>query len=181
MFLTGNIKVQVNLLHLLTSANFHQDIILHIQEDHQWRVRLMHSLILVWFLSPFQLPNSQCGAYSQQRYKHQYCCAWDCILQILFSSYQISLSLNQSFVAKIRSISISSPCHFYFVLYCFIEFSWSPLPLRSAQSRGPPDLLWSSLRYGRCKADIHRMSCTLVFALIRVRKHWWDDITQGKQ
>ena len=26
----------------------------------------MHSLILVWFLSPFQLPNSQCGAYSQQ-------------------------------------------------------------------------------------------------------------------
>ena len=45
---------------------------------------------------------------------------WDCILQILFSSYQISLSLNQSFVAKIRSISISSPCHFYFVLYCFI-------------------------------------------------------------
>ena len=21
----------------------------------------------------------------------------------------------------------------------------------------------------------------LVFALIRVRKHWWDDITQGKQ
>ena len=123
MFLTGNIKVQVNLLHLLTSANFHQDIILHIQEDHQWRVRLMHSLILMWFLSPFQLPNSQCGAYSQQRYKHQYCCAWDCILQILFSSYQISLSLNQSFVAKIRSISISSPCHFYFVLYCFIGFS----------------------------------------------------------
>ena len=48
--------------------------------------RLMHSLILVWFLSPFQLPNSQCGAYSQQRCKHQYCCAWDCILQILFSS-----------------------------------------------------------------------------------------------
>ena len=160
--------------------------------------RLMHSLILVWFLSPFQLPNSQCGAYSQQRCKHQYCCAWDCILQILFSSYQISLSLNQSFVAKIRSISISSPCHFYFVLYCFIGFSWSPLPLfvplrsvqsqrpldvvnRSAQSRCPSDILWSSLRYGRCKADIQRMSCTLVFALIRVRKHWWDNITQGKQ
>ena len=43
--------------------------------------------------------------------------------------YHISLSLNQSFVAKIRSISISSPCQFYFVLYCFIDFSWSPLPL----------------------------------------------------
>ena len=79
-------------------------------------------------------------------------------------------------------------CHFYFMLYCFIGFSWSMLPLfvplrsvqsqrpldvvnRSAQSRCPPDILWSSLRYGRCKADIHRMSCTLVFALIRVRKH----------
>ena len=29
-FLTGNIKVQVNLLHQPTSVNFHQDIILHI-------------------------------------------------------------------------------------------------------------------------------------------------------
>ena len=67
------IKVLKNLLHLPTSANFHQDIIWHIQEVHQWRVRLMHSLILVWFLSSFQLPNSQCGAYSQQRCKHQYC------------------------------------------------------------------------------------------------------------
>ena len=28
--LTGNIKVQVNLLHQPTSVNFHQDIILHI-------------------------------------------------------------------------------------------------------------------------------------------------------
>ena len=35
----------MNLPHLPTSANFHQDIILHIQEVHQWRVRLMHSLI----------------------------------------------------------------------------------------------------------------------------------------
>ena len=60
------------------------------------------------------------GAYSQQRCKHQYYCAVDCILQILFSSYLISLSFNQLFVTKIRSISISSPCHFYFVLYCFI-------------------------------------------------------------
>ncbi|RHO86269.1 hypothetical protein DW049_11465 [Ruminococcus sp. AF41-9] len=39
----------------------------------------------------------------------------------------------------------------------------------------------SSFHYGRCKADIHWMSCTLVFSLIRVRKPWWDDITQGKQ
>ena len=116
----------------------------------------------------FLLPNNQCGAYSLHWYKHQCCSFVDCILQILFSSYLISLSFNQSFVTKIRSISISSPCHFYFVLYCFILFSWPSLPLRSAQSRCPLDILWSLL-------------CTLVFALIRVRKHWWDDITQGKQ
>ena len=30
------------------------------------------------------------------------------------------VSREESFVTKIRSISISSPCHFYFVLYCFI-------------------------------------------------------------
>jgi len=35
------------------------------------------------------------------------------------SAFFISLSFNQLFATKIRSISISSPCHFYFVLYCF--------------------------------------------------------------
>ena len=125
-------------------------------------------------------------------YKCQCCCGTCCIL---CKWYSCCVSFKSK---KYRSISISSPCHFYFVLYCFIGFSWSPLPLfvplrsvqsqrpldvvnRSAQSRCPPDILWSSLRYGRCKADIHRMSCTLVFALIRVRKHWWDNITQRKQ
>ena len=125
-------------------------------------------------------------------YKCQCCCGTCCIL---CKWYSCCVSFKSQ---KYRSISISSPCRFYFVLYCFIGFSWSPLPLfvplrsvqsqrpldvvnRSAQSRCPPDILWSSLRYGRCKADIHRMSCTLVFALIRVRKHWWDNITQRKQ
>ena len=115
--------VLTNLLHLPTSASFHQDTILHIQVAHQWQVRSMHSLIRVWFLNPFRFTNSQCGAYNQQKYKHRCCFCVDCILQILFSSYRISLSFNQSFVTKIRSISISSPCHFYFVLYCFIDFS----------------------------------------------------------
>ena len=36
-------------------------------------------------------------------------------------------------------------------------------------------------RFGRHRAEVHRTSCALVFSLIRVRKHWWDDITQGKQ
>ena len=38
-----------------------------------------------------------------------------------------------------------------------------------------------SCRFGQHTAEVHRTSCALVFALIRVRKHWWDDITQGKQ
>ena len=33
-----------------------------------------------------------------------------------FKFAQISLSFNQSFLTKIRSVSISSPCHFHFVL-----------------------------------------------------------------
>ena len=48
---------------------------------------------------------------------------------------KILVSLNQSFVAKIRSISISSPCHFYFVLYCFIGFSCPCIcPYQSSQT-----------------------------------------------
>ena len=108
---------------------------------HRLQVKSMRSLIRVWFLNSFLPPNNQYGAYILHWYIHQYCFCVDYILQILFSSYLISLSFNQSSVTKIRSISISSPCHFYFVLYCFIEFSWSPLPLRSAQSRCPLDIL----------------------------------------
>ena len=109
-----------NLLHLLTSVNSHQDTVSHILVVHQWQVCLMHNLIRVWFSNSFLLPSSQCEAYSLHWYKHQCCFVWDYILQILFSSYLISLSFNQLFATKIRSISISSPCHFYFVLYCFI-------------------------------------------------------------
>ena len=83
----------------------------------------VHNPIQEWSLSSSQLPNSQCEAYNQQKYKHQCCSCVDCILQIFLSSYRISLSFNQSFVINIRSISISSPSHFYFVLYCFIDFS----------------------------------------------------------
>ena len=98
----------------------HQDTVSHILVVHQWQVCLMHNLIRVWFSNSFLLPSSQCEAYSLHWYKHQCCFVRDYILQILFSSYLISLSFNQLFATKIRSISISSPCHFYFVLYCFI-------------------------------------------------------------
>ena len=55
----------MNLLHLPTSVNCPQDIILHIQVVHRLQVKSMHSLIRVWFLNPFRLPSSQCEAYSQ--------------------------------------------------------------------------------------------------------------------
>ena len=93
----------MNLLYLPTSVNCPQDIILHIQVVHRLQVKSMHSLqsgvrmhslIRVWFLNPFRLPSSQCEAYSQHLYKCQCCFVVDCILQILFSSYPISLSAN---------------------------------------------------------------------------------------
>ena len=102
-----------NLLHLPTSVNSHQDTVSHILVVHQWQVCLMHNLIRVWFSNSFLLSSSQCEAYSRHWYKHQYCCIVDYILQILFSSYHIFLSSNQSIVTKIRSISISSLCRFH--------------------------------------------------------------------
>ena len=92
----------MNLLHLPTSVNCPQDIISHIQVVHRLQVKSMHSLIRGWFLKLFRLPSSQCEAYSQHLYKCQCCFVVDCILQILFSSYPISLSFNQSLVAKIK-------------------------------------------------------------------------------
>ena len=154
----------MSLPHLPTSANFHQDIIFAYSRGSSMASAFnAQSDPGVVFQVLFSFPTVNAEHIANRGVNINTVALGDCILQILFSSYQISLSLNQSFVAKIRSISISSPCHFYFVLYCFIGFSWSPL------------------RYGRCKADIHWMFCTLVFALIRVRKHWWDNITQGKQ
>ena len=47
MFLIGNIKVQVNLPQLPTSANFHQDITLHILMAHQLQEMSKHILIQV--------------------------------------------------------------------------------------------------------------------------------------
>ena len=134
----------MNLLHLPTSVNCPQDIISHIQVVNQLQVKLMHSLIRVWFLNPFQLPSSQCEAYSQHLYKCQCCFVVDCILQILFSSYPISLSFNQSLVAIIKKHFNQSTMSLLFYVILFYNFF------------------------------------ALVFALIRVRKHWWGDITQGK-
>ena len=107
------IKVLKNLLHLPTSANFHQDITLHILMVHQLQETSKHNLIRVWFLNSFLLPNSQCEAYSLHWYKHQYCCTVDCILQILFSSYLISLSLNHQFQ---KSEAFQSVHHVTFIL-----------------------------------------------------------------
>ena len=98
----------MNLLHLPTSVNCPQDIILHIQVVHRLQVKSMHSLIRVWFLNPFRLPSSQCEAYRQHLYKCQCCFVVDCILQILFSSYHILLSFNQSlaWLVKLEKFNI---------------------------------------------------------------------------
>ena len=41
-------------------------------------------------------------------------------------------------------------------------------PLRSAQSRNPPDVLRSPLRYGRCRTDVPRTSCNPSSARLRL-------------
>ncbi|RHQ61462.1 hypothetical protein DWY36_03060 [Firmicutes bacterium AF25-13AC] len=41
------------------------------------------------------------------------------------------------------------------------------------------DFVGLRCRFGRHRADVHRTSCALAFSLTKVRKHWWDDITQG--
>ena len=53
-------------------------------------------------------------AYIRQMYKCQCCCGTCCIL---CKWYSCCVSFKSK---KYRSISISSPCRFYFVLYCFI-------------------------------------------------------------
>ena len=137
------IKVLKNLLHLPTSANFHQDITLHILMVHQLQETSKHNLIRVWFLNSFPLPNSQCEAYSLHWYKHQYCCTVDCILQILFSSYLISLSLNHQFQ---KSEAFQSVHHVtfilcYTVLYNFLALVFSLIRVRK--------LIWEDITQGK--------------------------------
>ena len=137
------IKVLKNLLHLPTFANFHQDITLHILMVHQLQETSKHNLIRVWFLNSFLLPNSQCEAYSLHWYKHQYCCTVDCILQILFSSYLISLSLNHQFQ---KSEAFQSVHHVtfilcYTVLYNFLALVFSLIRVRK--------LIWEDITQGK--------------------------------
>ena len=83
------------------------------------------------------------GAYSQQRCKHQYYCAVDCILQILFSSYLISLSLNHQFQ---KSEAFQSVHHVtfilcYTVLYNFLALVFSLIRVRK--------LIWEDITQGK--------------------------------
>ena len=90
----------------------------------------VNALIRVWFLNPFRLPSSQCEAYSQHLYKCQCCFVVDCILQILFSSYPISLSFNQSLVAKIKkNFNQSTMSLLFYVILFYIIFLPLYLPL----------------------------------------------------
>ena len=137
------IKVLKNLLHLPTSANFHQDITLHILMVHQLQETSKHNLIRVWFLNSFLLPNSQCEAYSLHWYKHQYCCTVDCILQILFSSYLISLSLNHQFQ---KSEAFQSVHHVTFILCYTVLYNFLALVISRIRGR---KLIWEDITQGK--------------------------------
>ena len=107
-----------NLLHLPTSTYYHRGIIVHILMVYQLQVRLMHSLNRVWFSNFFGFPavNTQHVA--------SICININAVLiRIVFCKYcshRIESPYHSIISKKIRSISISSPCQFYFVLYCFI-------------------------------------------------------------
>ena len=87
----------------------------------------------------FSASQQSMRSISQQRCKHQYCCAWDCILQILFSSYQISLSFNQSVVAKIKKHFNQFTMSLLFcVILFYIIFLVSAAALRSTMVGSEP-------------------------------------------
>ena len=74
------------------------------------------------------------GAYSQQRCKHQYYCAVDCILQILFSSYLISPYHSINYQLQ-KSEAFQSVHHVtfilcYTVLYDFLALVFALIRVR---------------------------------------------------
>ncbi len=77
--------------------------------------RQLFGRITDFYRISFQLPSNQCGAYSQQRCKHQSCCAVDCILQILFSSYLISPYHSINYQLQ-KSEAFQSVHHVTFIL-----------------------------------------------------------------
>ena len=145
--------VLMNLLHQPISALFHQDIILHIQAVYQWQVRSMHSLIRVWFLNPFRFPNSQCGAYNQQKYKYQCCFCVE--LGSKYCSHRIESPYHSISHLLQKSEAFQSVHHVTFILCYTVLYNFFGL----------------RCRFGRHRAEVHRTSCALAFSLIRVSKH----------
>ena len=152
-----------NLLHLPTSTYYHRGIIVHILMVYQLQVRLMHSLNRVWFSNFFGFPavNTQHVA--------SICININAVLSgIVFCKYRshrIESPYHSINHLLQKSEAFQSVHHVTFIL-CYNVLS---------------DFFGLRCRFGRHRAEVHRTSCALVFALIRVRKHWWDDITQGKQ
>ena len=118
-------KYLMSLPHLPTSANFHQDIILHIQEVHQWRVRLMHNLIPVQSLNSFLLPNNQCKHIASRGVNIITVSVW--IVFCKYCSHRILSPYRQSI------ISYKNQKHFnqftMSLLFCVILFYIIFLPL----------------------------------------------------
>ena len=141
----------------------HQDTVSHILVVHQWQVCLMHNLIRVWFSNSFLLPSSQC--------EHIVCTGINInavssgIIFCKYCSHRILSPYRSINYLLQKSEAFQSVHHVTFILCYTVLYNFFGL----------------RCRFGRHRAEVHRTSCALVFSLIRVRKHWWDDITQGKK
>jgi len=76
-----------------------------------------------------------------------------------------------------KSEAFQSVHHVTFILCYTVLYNFLGLRCRSSfhYGRFRANIHWT-LWNGRHRADVHWTSCALVFALVRVRKHWGDDI-----
>ena len=81
------------------------------------------------------------GAYSQQRCKHQYYCAVDCILQILFSSYLISPYHSINYQLQ-KSEAFQSVHHVSFILCYIVLYNFLSLIFSLIRDR---KLVWEDI------------------------------------
>ena len=141
----------------------HQDTVSHILVVHQWQVCLMHNLIRVWFSNSFLFPAVNA--------KHIVCTGINInavssgIIFCKYCSHRILSPYRSINYLLQKSEAFQSVHHVTFILCYTVLYNFFGL----------------RCRFGQHRAEVHRTSCALVFSLIRVRKHWWDDITQGKQ
>ena len=120
---------------------------------HQWQVCLMHNLIWVWFSNSFLLPAVNA--------KHIVCTGINInavssgIIFCKYCSHRILSPYRSINYLLQKSEAFQSVHHVTFILCYTVLYNFFGL----------------RCRFGRHRAEVHRTSCDLVFALIRVRKH----------